>query len=137
MVGQLNSVSISRLQVARFLEQLCEARGKPCKIICDNGSEFTSKEKFFWSKEATVSLDFIQPDKLSQNAFVESLNGKFRNECLNRHWFRTLGEARAEIDTWRDHYNHFRSRSSLNYLPPVEYAQEGGIMWKISLGQWY
>lgn len=123
MVGQLALVSISGRQVARFLEHLCEERTKPNKIICDNGTEFTSKAMFFWSKEATVSLGFIQPGKPTQNAFVESLNGKFRNECLNHHWFRTLDEARAEIATWRDHYNQVRPHSSLNYLPPVEYAQ--------------
>ncbi len=85
MVGQLVSVSISGRQVARFLEKLCEARDKPRRIICDNGTEITSMAMFFWSKEATVSLGFIQPGKPTQSAFVESLNGKFRNECLNRH----------------------------------------------------
>lgn len=122
VVGQLVSVSISGHQVARFLSQLCEARGKPAKIVCDNGTEFTSKAMFFWSKETGVGLGFIQPGKPTQNAFVESLNGKFRNECLNRHWFRTMEEARAEIDLWREHYNHVRPHSALNYLPPVEYA---------------
>lgn len=123
MVGQLVSVSISGRQVARFLEQLCEQKGKPRKIICDNGTEFTRKAMFFWSKEAGVVLGFIQPGKPTQNAFVESLNGKFRNECLNRNWFRTMDEARVEIDSWRARYNHVRPHSSLNYLPPVEYAR--------------
>ena len=99
MIGQLVSVSISGQQVARFLSQLIEQRGKPNRIICDNGTEFTSKAMFFWSKESNVALGFIQPGKPTQNAFVESLNGKFRNECLNQHWFRTLDEARVEIDT--------------------------------------
>lgn len=123
MVGQLVSVSISGHQVARFLDQLCEERRKPKKIVCDNGTEFTSKAMFFWSKESHVSLGFIQPGKPTQNAFVESLNGKFRNECLDRQWFRTMEEARVEIDLWREHYNHVRPHSSLNYLPPVEYAK--------------
>lgn len=122
MVGQLVSVSISGRQVARFLDQLCEERGKPRKIICDNGTEFTSKAMFFWSKETGVTLGFIQPGKPTQNAFVESLNGKFRNECLNQHWFRTLDEARFEIDQWREHYNNVRPHSSLGYIPPVEFA---------------
>jgi len=95
MVGQLVSVSISGRQVARFLSHLFELRSKPQNIICDNGTEFTSKAMFFWSKESGVALGFIQPGKPTQNAFVESLNGKFRNECLNRHWFRTLDEARG------------------------------------------
>ena len=123
MVGQLVSVSISGRQVARFLSQLIELRGKPKKVICDNGTEFTSKAMFFWSKETRIELGFIQPGKPTQNAFVESLNGKFRNECLNQHWFRTLDEARYEIDLWREHYNNVRPHSSLNYLPPVEYAK--------------
>ncbi|WP_415644407.1 IS3 family transposase, partial [Shewanella algae] len=124
MVGQLVSVAISGKQVARFLEQLMEERGKPKKVTCDNGTEFTSKAMFFWSKETGVTLGFIQPGKPTQNAFVESLNGKFRNECLNQHWFRTLDEARYEIELWREHYNHVRPYSSLNYMPPVAYAKQ-------------
>ncbi len=126
MVGQLISTSISGQQVARFLDQLCEHRGKPSRIICDNGTEFTSKAMFFWSQESGVGvgLGFIQPGKPTQNAFVESLNGKFRNECLNQHWFRTLEEARFEIDQWREHYNTIRPHSSLGYMPPVEFARK-------------
>jgi putative transposase len=123
MVGQWISVLIIGRQVAGFLEQLSEARDKPQKIICDNGTEFTSKAMFFWSKEATLSLGFSQLAKPTQNVFVESLNGKFRNECLSRHWFRTIDGVRAEIAVWRDHYSHIRPHSSLNYLPPVEYAR--------------
>ncbi len=123
MVGQLVSVSITGNQVARFLEELKEARNLPNSIVCDNGTEFTSKAMFFWSKESGVRLSFIQPGKPTQNAFVESLNGKFRNECLNQHWFRSLDEARWEIDKWREHYNNVRPHSSLNYLPPVVFAQ--------------
>ncbi|WP_238583432.1 IS3 family transposase, partial [Legionella israelensis] len=124
MVGQLVSTSISGRQVARFLDQLIEQRSKPNKVICDNGTEFTSKAMFFWSKESGVNLGFIQPGKPTQNAFVESLNGKFRNECLNLHWFRTLDEAKYEIALWREHYNYVRPHSSLNYMSPVEYAKQ-------------
>ena len=105
MVAQLISTSISGRQVARFLEQLIEQRQKLGKVICDNGTEFTSKAKFFWSKEIGVNLGFIQPGKPTQSAFVESLNDKFRNECLNLHWFRTLEDAKYEINLWREHYN--------------------------------
>lgn len=124
MVGQLVSVSISGTMVARFLTDLIDARSKPGSIVCDNGTEFTSKAMFFWSKENHVKLSFIQPGKPTQNAFVESLNGKFRNECLNQHWFRTLDEARYEIELWREHYNHVRPHSSLNYMSPVEFAKQ-------------
>jgi len=123
MVGQLVSVSITGHQVARFLDQIGEQRRLPGSITCDNGTEFTSKAMFFWSKESGVRLGFIQPGKPTQNAFIESLNGKFRNECLNQHWFRTLDEARREIDRWREHYNNVRPHSSLGYLPPVEFAK--------------
>lgn len=122
VVGQLTAFSISGAMVARFLNQLRELRGLPSEIVCDNGTEFTSKAMFFWAKERSVRLGFIQPGKPTQNAFVESLNGKFRNECLNQHWFRTLEEAKEEIDQWRHHYNHVRPHSALNYLPPVAFA---------------
>lgn len=124
VIGQLVSVSISGPQVARYLTQLIEIRGKPRSIVCDNGPEYTSKAMFLWSKEQEVSLSFIQPGKPTQNAFVESLNGKFRNECLNQHWFRTLAEATYEIEQWRQHYNDVRPHSSLNYQAPSEYAKK-------------
>ncbi len=124
MVGQLVSVAISGRQVARSLDQLMEERGKPNKVTCDNGTEFTSKAMFFWSKETGITLGFIQPENPTQNAFVESLNGKFRNKCLNPHGFRTLDEARYEIELWREHYNHVRPHSSLNDMPPVAYAKQ-------------
>lgn len=124
IVGQLTAFSISGLQVARFLSQLKERHGLPKQIVCDNGAEFTSKAMFFWAKENNVKLAFIQPGKPTQNAFVESLNGKFRNECLNQHWFRSIDEARYEINQWRNHYNNKRPHSSLNYLSPVAFAHQ-------------
>lgn len=123
MIGQLISSSISGRQVARFLNQLMSERGKPKKIVCDNGTEFTSKAMFFWSEETGVCLGFIQPGQPTQNAFVESLNGKFRKECLDRVWFRAMAEAKWEIDQWRQHYNTVRPHSSLGYIPPVEFAE--------------
>ena len=94
----------------------------PGKIVCDNGTEFTSKAMFFWQKDTGVQLGFIQPGKPTQNAFVESLNGKFRNECLNQYWFKSIEEAREEIDAWRHHYNNERPHSALNYMSPVAFA---------------
>ena len=122
LVGQLVAFSIGGQQVARFLDQLIEQRGAPEQIRCDNGSEFTSKAMYFWQQESGVELAFIQPGKPTQNAFVESLNGRFREECLNQHWFRTIEEARAIIDEWRYHYNHERPHSTLNYMTPVAFA---------------
>ena len=121
-VGQFVDTSISGTAVSRFLSQLMQERGRPDSIVCDNGTEFTSKVMFFWSKLFGVRLAFTQPGKPTQNAFVESFNGKFRDSCLNQQWFRSLGEARAEISLWRHHYNHVRPHSSLNYLPPSVFA---------------
>ena len=122
MIGQLIAFSISGQRVACFLKQLVDQRGKPDQIICDNGTEFTSKAMFFWQQDHGVKLGFIQPGKPTQNAFIESLNGKFRNECLNQQWFRHIDEARQTIDQWRDHYNHERPHSALNYMTPVAFA---------------
>lgn len=124
LVGQFTAFSISGQQVARFLDQLLMQRNKPTQITCDNGTEFTSKAMFFWQKKNQVKLGFIQPGKPVQNAFCESLNGKFRNECLNQSGFGTIEEARYEINQWRNHDNHRRPHSSLNYLSPVAYVNQ-------------
>ena len=79
---------------------------------------------FFWSKSIAIKLDFIQSGKPTQNAFVESFNGKFRAACLNQHWFRTLAEAKNEIGNWGYHYNHVRPHSALNYLSPYQFAEQ-------------
>ena len=124
LLGQLIHTSISGRQVARFLDKLIAERDRPDKIVCDNGPEFTSKAMFFWSQDSGVKLHFIEPGKPTQNAFVESLNGKFRENCLNLHWFRSLKEACHIIEQWRYHYNHERPHSSLNYLTPVAFASK-------------
>ena len=124
VIGQLVSFSISGHRVARFLTELAEKRSLPTSIVCDNGTEFTSKAMFFWSQTYATQLAFIQPGKPTQNAFVESLNGKLRNECLNLHWFRSIEEARDHIQQWRDHYNYQRPHSSLNYMSPVAFAKQ-------------
>ena len=116
MVSQLVSTSIAGQQMACLLDQLGEARSLPPMIVCDNGPELTSKATFFWAKKRDMTLPFIQPGKPTQNAFAESFNGKFREYCLNMHWFRTLEEARYEIDKWRKHFNEVRPHSSLGRL---------------------
>ncbi len=93
-------------------------------MVCDNGSELTSKAMFFWSQRTRTELHFIQPGKPTQNAFVESFNGSFRDSCLNQHWFRDLVDARCIIDAWRQHYNEERPHSSLGYLSPAQYARQ-------------
>ena len=124
LVGQYVDISISGQQVARYLSQIGTSRALPNSIVCDNGTEFTSKAMFFWSQDSNVRLDFIQPGKPTQNAFVESFNGKLRDACLNQHWFRSIDEAREVIKKWRYHYNNERPHSSLGYVPPAIYAKK-------------
>lgn len=118
--GQIVDVSIPGARVARFLDDLALRIGLPEEIILDNGPEGTSKAMFDWSERTGVRLRFIEPGKPVQNAFVESFNGKFRDECLNLHWFRSLRHAREEIGRWRHHYNTERPHSALGYLSPTE-----------------
>jgi len=114
--------SISGARVARELD--CIARKLPMTIVCDNGPEFTSKALYFWSKKAGVILHFIQPGKPTQNAFVESFNGKLREYCLNLHWFGSIEDARSIINDWQNHYNHVRPHRSLGKKPPAVFAME-------------
>lgn len=122
-VGQIVDTSISGARLACFLEQLGCKRGLPKTLVCDNGTELTSKAMFFWSRRSSVTLHFIQPGKPTQNAFVESFNGTFRDSCLNQHWFKDLDDARRQIKDWKQHYNEVRPHSSLGYLAPSEYAR--------------
>ncbi len=119
--GQIVDLSISGARVARFLDDLALCFGLPEEIVLDNGPEGTSKAMFDWSERTGVRLRFIEPGKPVQNAFVESLNGKLRDECLNLHWFRSLSHARDEIGRWRHHYNTERPHSALGYLSPTEF----------------
>ena len=123
-VGQLTDLSISGERMVRFLDQLAETRGLPETLVLDNGPELTSKAMFFWSQHKHVKLHFIQPGKPTQNAFVESFNGRFRDSCLNQQWFRDIDDARSIIHTWRTHYNEERPHSSLGYLAPKTFEQQ-------------
>ena len=121
IVLQIVDFSISGLRVARELDRL--DRKLPKTIVCDNGPEFTCKAMFFWAKKTGVKLHFIQPGKPTQNAFVESFNGKFREYCLDLHWFASLHDARSIIRNWQDHFNHVRPHRSLGKLPPAVFAK--------------
>lgn len=121
-VLQVVDFSISGERAARELEQ--NARPLPKSIVCDNGPEFTSKAMFFWARRAGVKLQFIQPGKPTQNAFIESFNGKFRDYCLNQNWFASLHDARSTIAYWRTHYNHVRPHRSLGKRPPAVFASQ-------------
>ena len=104
--------------MARYLDDVALLHGLPEEIVLDNGPEGTSRAMFDWSERTGVRLRFIEPGKPVQNAFVESLNGKLRDECLNLHWFRSLRRAREEIERWRHHYNTERPHSALGYRTP-------------------
>ena len=116
------------LRVRRVLDRVAEQRGLPEAIVLDNGPEFRSRALTAWSEERGVRLEFIQPGKPVQNAYVESFNGRLRDECLNANWFTSLRDARQKIENWREDYNQQRPHSSLNYLPPVEFARTAAEM---------
>jgi putative transposase len=119
--------SLPGARVARVLERLVATGRQPLHIIVDNGPEFASKALDQWAAMRGVSLRFIDPGKPVQNAFVESFNGKFRDECLNGHWFTSLEEARNVSEEWRVDYNEQRPHQSLQYKTPVEFARESGL----------
>jgi len=103
--------------------RIASERGLPEAIVLDNGPEFRGRALAAWSEERGVRLEFIQPGKPVQNAYAESFNGRLRDECLNANWFTSLRDARRKIESWRQDYNQQRPHSSLNYLPPLEFAR--------------
>jgi putative transposase len=109
-------------QVVEAMTRITLSRGAPRTIRVDNGPEFISKALDRWAYENGVTLDFSRPGKPTDNAFVESFNGRLRDECLNTHWFLSLEDARAKIDAWRRDYNESRPHTSLGWLTPIEYA---------------
>jgi putative transposase len=115
--------SLPGLRVANFLERIAEMRGLPRSITVDNGPEFAGKALDAWAYQAGVTLSFIRPGKPVENAYIESFNGKFRDECLNEHWFLSLKQAKSLIEAWRVEYNTERPHSALGYLTPIQYAQ--------------
>jgi putative transposase len=114
--------SISGRRVARELDAIIAARRKPLMIVSDNGTELTSHAILRWQEERGIGWHYIAPGKPVQNAFVESLNGRFRDECLNEHVFRSLPSARRIIQAWRLDYNGDRPHTSLGGLTPNEFA---------------
>lgn len=122
-VLQVVDFSISGQRLANELDRLAARRRLPRTLVCDNGPELTCKAMFLWSRRAGVQLHFIQPGKPTQNAFVESFNGKFREYCLDLHWFASLEDARSTIDPWREHYNEVRPHRSLGKKAPAVFAR--------------
>lgn len=116
--------SIGGRRICRVLDRLAETRGLPEVIVMDNGPEFIGKALDQWAYEKGVKLHFIQPGKPTQNAYIESFNGKFRDECLNDNWFTTLQQAKEIIEAWRKDYNEERPHSSLGGISPSEFLKK-------------
>ncbi|MGN6117987.1 MAG: IS3 family transposase [Nitrobacter sp.] len=121
-LGLVVDTSLTALRVLRELEQVIESRGCPRMIVSDNGTEFTSNAVLAWQEEFGIEWHYIAPGKPMQNGFVESFNGRLRDECLNEHLFANLSEARQIIEDWRIDYNTTRPHTSLNGLTPTEFA---------------
>ena len=109
-------------QVVAVVAQLALARGAPNAIRVDNGPEFVSKALDRWAYENGVTLDFSRPGKPTDNALVESFNGRLRDECLNANWFLSLADAKSKIEAWRRQYNESRPHTALGWLTPQEFA---------------
>ena len=121
-LGAVPDTSISGRRVARELTMIVERRGKPGSIVSDNGTEFTCNAMLAWCKHTGIDWHFIAPGKPIQNAFVESFNGRMRDELLNETLFFDLDDARTKIAVWVADYNGDRPHSSLKYLTPAAYA---------------
>ena len=115
--------SLSGQRVARELDNIARLRGYPCMVVSDNGTELMLNAILKWQEGRKVEWHYIAPGKPMQNGFVESFNGRLRDECLNEHLFANLRHARDLIAAWREDYNHHRPHSSLDGLTPREYHQ--------------
>lgn len=116
--------TFSGMHVTRILEQLAMTRGVPQVIRTDNGKEFCGRAMLTWAQAHTVTLRLIEPGKPNQNAYIESFNGRFRDECLNEQWFLNLAHAQVIIEAWRREYNEERPKKALGGLTPAAYAQQ-------------
>lgn len=114
--------SLPGARVVRVLERLAANGRRPLHIVVDKGPEFASKTVDQWAARHGVHLRFIDPGKPMQNAYIESFNGKFRDECLSQHWFVSLEEARSVSEEWRVDYNERRPHRSLQHQTPAEFA---------------
>jgi len=116
--------SISGTRVARELDQLIKRRGQPMRCVSDNGTEFTSMAILKWNQDRHVDWHYIAPGKPQQNAFIESFNGRLRDECLNETLFSSLAVARAVLEAWREDYNRVRPHSALANRTPQEFHDD-------------
>ena len=115
--------AISGRPLTRILDRLAQSRGLPQVIRTDNGREFCGRAMVEWAHERRVNLRLIEPGKPNQNAYVESFNGRLRDECLNEHWFTSLPQAQVIIEAWRREYNEERPKHALGGMTPAAYAK--------------
>ena len=126
--------SLGGVRVVRVLEELKQRRGLPRQIRSDNGPEFVSRAVDQWAYEQGLQWHTIQPGRPMENGYVESFNGRFRDECLNENWFRDLADAREKIAQWKQDYNEKRPHSSLQYRTPVEFAAQAAGFYRAGRG---
>ncbi len=126
-------LSLPGTRVVRVLERLAEERGLPEAVRVDNGPEFVCAAVRHWCQQKKLQLDYIAPGKPMQNGHIESFNGKFRDECLNTHWFTSLRQARTHIESWRIDYNEFRPHSALGYATPNEFANRSSASFAVEI----
>lgn len=120
-IGILSGHSISGEAVARYLSGLSR---RPSRLRSDNGPEFQSSALFAWIETTPIEHEFITPGKPNENAYIESFNSRFRDECLNEHVFRDLDDAKRKIEEWRQIYNEIHLHSALGMKSPKEFAKE-------------
>ena len=123
-IALVADTSLSGIRVARELDAIAGRRGKPLTVVSDNGTELTSMAILKWSQERRIGWHYIAPGKPTQNAFVESFNGRLRDECLNETLFASLSHARAVLTAWQHDYNHHRPHSAHGGATPVEFAEK-------------
>ena len=119
----MSRTNFRAFHVVEVLDRLVVERGKPKTIRVDNGPEFAGRLLDRWAYQNGVTLDFSRPGKPTDNAFIESFNGRLRDECLNAHWFLSLADAKSKIEAWRRHYNESRPHTALGWLTPQEFAR--------------
>ena len=124
-------VSLTGRHVVAVLERLKATQGLPQRIAVDNGPEFISKVLDAWTHENGVQLEFSRPGKPTDNAFIESFNSRLRQDCLNQHWFRSIGEAQTIIEAWRQDYNLNHPHSALGYSSPEMFVRQ----WRATDGE--
>jgi putative transposase len=122
--------SLPGQRVMRFLDQVSLNHGYPERIRVDNGPEFLSRNFTIWILKNGIRIKYIRPGKPSDNCYIESFNGKFRDECLNENWFLSIKDAKEIVEGWRVEYNESRPHSSLGNCAPIEFYREHMTMLK-------